>query len=214
MTALGQSRRRILRAAAFAVTLAGLGCTEAPSTEPAQSDDRNADSLAGQFLVATPSIGDPRFSGTVILMIRHDRSGAFGLVVNRSAGRGPAAKLLEAIGIAAEGQGQIRVHYGGPVQGQNGFIVHTSDRRVEKTVAVTPSIAVTTDPAILKDIAAGNGPRQHFIAFGYAGWGPGQLEGEIAQRAWVTSPADERIVFDEDMESKWRRALEARGIAL
>jgi putative transcriptional regulator len=214
MNRTGSTRRALLRGWGVALALVLAACSDAPPAGPTQADERDPNSLAGQFLVATPSVGDARFAGTVILMVRHDTSGAFGLVVNRAAGRGSAAKLLEAVGIAAEGQGQIRVHYGGPVQSGSGFIVHTPDRRVEKTVAVTPSVAVTTDPAILKEIAAGVGPRQHFIAFGYAGWGPGQLEGEIARQAWVTAPADERIIFDDDMDTKWRRALEARGIAL
>jgi putative transcriptional regulator len=210
------TRFQRLRAAAVAVSavLCSLGCAATASAQTAPPEPRESSGLAGQLLVATPSIGDPRFAGTVIFMVRHDHRGAFGLIVNRAVGRAAATKLLEANGIAAEGQGSIRLHYGGPVQRETGWVVHTPDRRVEGSIVVSPSVAVTSDPALLKEIAAGRGPRRHFIAFGYAGWSAGQLEGEIRQRAWVPAPADEQTIYDDDMDSKWSRAMERRGIPL
>jgi putative transcriptional regulator len=204
---------RPLRAAAFAAFAAfcsaGWAATTADDPAPATGAG-----LAGQFLIATPSIGDPRFAGTVIYMVRHNASGAFGLVVNRALGTTSAAKLLKDNGVAVEGEGSVRVYYGGPVERETGWIVHTPDRRLDTSIVVSPTVAVTRDPALLKEIAAGSGPRRHFIAFGYAGWGPGQLEGELRQRAWATAPAEERILYDDDMDTKWGRAMERRGIPL
>jgi putative transcriptional regulator len=197
------------------VAVAALGfCADVPPADPLETVATDESALAGQLLVAAPSMGDPRFDRAVILIVKHDANGAFGIIVNRAVGRGPASKLLEAIGRKADGPGQIRLHYGGPVQRDNGYIVHSPEIRDRKTVVVTRSIAVTNDPALLEAIATGRGPSRHFIAFGYAGWGPGQLEREIGERAWVTAPVSDPIVFDEDMETKWQRAMDAHGIDL
>ncbi len=174
-------------------------------------------SLAGQLLVAAPGMPDPRFAKTVIFMVRHDRNGAMGLVVNRVIGLGSAARLLEGAGIGAEDvdrDATVRVHYGGPVEPRRGFVLHTSDYAEESTVAVTDRVSITAAEHMLHAIAKGKGPNRGFFAVGYAGWAPGQLEGELARKDWVVVPADDSLVFDTNMATKWRRAMDRHGIEL
>ena len=173
--------------------------------------------LAGQLLVAAPSMPDPRFAKTVIFMVRHDQNGAMGLVVNRVLGVGSAARLLEGAGIGAKGIGgnaKVRVHYGGPVAPGRGFVLHSGEYAEDNTVAVTDKVSMTSAVKVLTAIAKGKGPNQGFLAVGYAGWAPGQLEGEIARKDWVVVPSDDRLVFDADMATKWRRAMDRHGIEL
>ncbi len=169
-----------------------------------------AGKLTGLLLVASPKMPDSRFARTVILIVRHDNDGAMGFVVNRPIGAGPAAKLSR----GSEGDGQIRIHYGGPVEPGKGFVIHSSDYGGGDTVAVTDAVSMTANEEILRDIADGKGPRLGFMAMGYAGWSPGQLENEIRRKDWVTVTADEKLILDMDFKSKWRRALSRRGIDL
>lgn len=168
-----------------------------------------APSLAGQFLVATPTMGDPRFARTVILMVRHDKDGALGLIVNRPAAERPLAELLELLGDKSPGDknapvsGTVRLYAGGPVQPELGFVIHSPDYRAPQTMEVDGRVAVTMSREILIDIGTGKGPHKSIIAFGYAGWAPGQLEGEIERRSWTTAPAGEKLIFDEDREKLW-----------
>ncbi len=173
------------------------------------------DGLAGQLLVATPEMRDPRFAETVIFMIKHDQSGAMGLVLNRPLGEVPVANLLEEFGIEGEAVGgDIRLHYGGPVEVGRGMVLHSSDYVGEGTVIVNDTVAFTAEREIVRAIAAGAGPRLSLITFGYAGWSPGQLEAEIANGGWITVPADEALVFGDDHEGKWRRAIARQSIEL
>lgn len=171
--------------------------------------------LTGQLLVATDTMSDPRFAGTVIYMIKHDSHGALGLIVNRLLGVGPVAELLGGLGVdAAEVDGDIRVHYGGPVQLEFGFVLHSTDYVGETTQIVNDEVAFTTSVDILRDMAGGEGPKESLFALGYAGWAPGQLESEIAANAWFSVPSDHDLIFDDDLESKWQRAREKRGLDL
>lgn len=171
--------------------------------------------LTGQLLVATEQMPDPRFWHSVIYMVQHDATGAMGLIVNRPLGEVPIARLLEELGTASQGvSGDIRVHYGGPVDEARGFVLHTADYQGRGTLLINNGVALTRRPEILRAIAAGTGPRRSLFALGYAGWAPGQLEGEIEAGHWVAVPADEALVFDEDYEGKWKRAMARRTIEL
>ena len=168
-------------------------------------------SLAGQLLIATPSMGDPRFSQTVILMARHDKSGAFGIVINKPLGERTLASLLAALGEKDEGaEGSVRVFAGGPVQPEVGFVVHSADYRRAGTIVVDSRVAVTSTRDILRDIAKKQGPQKSLLAFGYAGWAPGQLEGEMALRAWFTAEEDVTLVFDLDRAKVWDEAMKRK----
>ncbi len=174
-----------------------------PNDAPQQAPEKFV-SLAGQFLVATPSMEDPRFARTVILIARHNKEGAFGLIINRPAAERPLSQLLEALGEkGAPVNGTVRLFAGGPVQPELGFVVHSPDYMGPQTLAVDGHVSVTMSLDILKDIGAGKGPQQSLILFGYAGWGPGQLEGELARRSWTTAPADSKLIFDEDRSKLW-----------
>jgi putative transcriptional regulator len=168
-------------------------------------------SLAGQLLVATPSMGDPRFTQTVIFMARHDKNGAFGIVINRPVGERPLANLLETLGEKeADAEGMVRIFAGGPVQPEVGFVVHSGEYRRAGTIAVDARVAVTSNREILHDIARKQGPQKSLIAFGYAGWAPGQLEGELALHAWFTAEEDVQLIFDEDRAKVWDEAVKRR----
>jgi putative transcriptional regulator len=172
-------------------------------------------SLAGRFLVATDDLKDPRFVRTVVYMIHHDAGGAMGLIVNRPLGEASLADLLDRIGLEGKGvTGEILVHYGGPVQSGRGFVLHTTDYKLEGTRIVKDGIAVTSQPEIFRAIGTGKGPRRSLLALGYAGWAPGQLEAEIGTGAWEVVPADEALVFDDNYQKKWERAMARRTINL
>ncbi len=171
--------------------------------------------LTGQLLVATAKMGDPRFARTVIYIVSHGADGAMGLVLNRELGVALVSELLEGFGVAdSEVPGEIRVHYGGPVERDRGYVLHSSDVVVEGTVAVNGEVALSADVEILRAIAAGEGPRRSLFALGYAGWAPGQLEGEIAREDWFSVPSDENLIFDDDLDTKWDRAFDSREIEL
>jgi putative transcriptional regulator len=168
-------------------------------------------SLAGQFLVATPSMGDPRFARTVILMVRQDKDGALGIVINRPIAERPLADILEMLGQKEpKVAGTVRIVSGGPVQPEVGFVVHSADYHGTATIDINGRVAVTSNREILLDIGNGKGPSKSLVAFGYAGWAPGQLERELETGAWATAPADPALIFDEDHDKVWDSAYSHR----
>ena len=179
---------------------------------PANPDEAPArPSLAGQLLVAAPSMGDPHFERTVILIVKHDPDGAVGIVINKPIGWTSLAGVFEALGQkGGDVTGDVRVFSGGPVQPEVGFVVHSSDYRRPETVAVNDRLSMTSSLDILRDIGAKKGPAKILVAFGCAGWGPGQIEGEIKVHAWGVAEADPALVFDEDRDKVWDHAWEHR----
>ena len=172
-------------------------------------------SLAGQLLVARPELRDPRFSRTVVYIVHHDAGGAMGLILNRPIGEASLSELLEQAGVEGKSvNGKIRVHFGGPVGAPRGFVLHTADYKIDGTQVVKDGIAVTARAEILHAIGTGTGPRKSLFALGYAGWASGQIEGEIKAGSWEIVPADKALVFDEDYETKWERAMARRTIRL
>jgi putative transcriptional regulator len=164
--------------------------------------------LTGQLLIAMPAMTDPRFSQSVIYLCAHSGDGAMGLVLNRPLVRPTFGDLLRQLEIAPVPPArQIRLCAGGPVDNARGFVLHTADWTGEGSLRVNDALALTASLDVLKVIAAGGGPREGLLALGYAGWGPGQLDTEIQQNAWLSAPADEPLLFDNDHDTKWRRAL-------
>jgi len=203
---MGRTKAHALRS--IAVAFVALAATIAPAIPvlPAESD-----SLAGQLLVASPEIGDPRFAETVILVLRHKLSGAIGIVINRPIEERTFASLLQAIGDEpSDVEGRALLFAGGPVEPEIGFVLHSIDYRRDNTLEVAARIAVTTSREIIRDIAHKKGPAKALIAFGYAGWGPGQLDGEMAQNAWFIAPADPALVFDDERAALWQEAMARR----
>jgi putative transcriptional regulator len=196
------SRRLVL---AFPALALWLGLLAPERTQSAQTTPRA--SLAGQLLIATPAMRDTRFDHAVILMLRHDQDGAFGIVINRPLGQRPMADLLGAKDAAS---GNVQVFIGGPVQPNIGFVVHSTDYRRAGTLDVDGRVAMTSSREVLRDIADKKGPAKALIAFGYAGWAPGQLESELARNVWYTAPEDPALVFDDDRDKVWERATARR----
>ncbi|MBL8660719.1 MAG: YqgE/AlgH family protein [Rhodospirillales bacterium] len=179
----------------------------------ALSEDSNGSYLAGQLLIAMPGMQDPRFARTVIYICAHNGEGAMGLVVNRVFDALTFPDLLEQLGIEASRQIDATcVYFGGPVETGRGFVLHTPDYVRDGTLMVTKKVALTATVDILRSIAAGDGPRRHLLALGYAGWGPGQLDSEIRANGWLSVDADDSLVFDRDLDSKWERAMAKIGV--
>lgn len=199
-------QRPLLKIAALIVLVAASATARSmPEMAPADT------SLAGLLLVAAPDIGDPRFDRTVVLLLRHNGNGALGLVINRPAGEQSLADLMQMIGEDATGvAGRVPVFAGGPVEPGVGFVLHSADYHRDHTLDVTDHLAVTSTHQVLIDIAHQAGPAEAMIVFGYSGWGPGQLESELAQHGWFTAPADPKLVFDDDREKVWQDAMARR----
>jgi putative transcriptional regulator len=175
---------------------------QSPAEAPGQA------SLAGQVLIASPSLRDPRFDHTVVLLVRHNAGGALGIVLNHPVGERPLASLLDAIGEKdSTATGTLRIFSGGPVQPEVGFVIHSTDYRRPETIEINARLAMTSSREILRDIASQHGPEKMLVAFGYAGWAGGQLESELGQRAWFTAPADSRLIFDLDRDKIWDDAM-------
>ena len=164
--------------------------------------------LTGQLLVAMPQMQDPRFARTVICLCAHSADGAMGLVLNKPLPNLSFDDLLKQLNLdPVPPQRRIRLLAGGPVEGGRGFVLHTADWETEGSLRVTGDVALTASVDILKAIAGGGGPRQGLLALGYAGWGPGQLESEFQQNAWLSVPPDHGLLFDADPDGLWRQAL-------
>jgi putative transcriptional regulator len=176
-------------------------------------DDTDNLYLTGQLLVAMPQMRDPRFARSVIYMCAHSADGAMGLVVNRRVGSITFDDLLQQLNIGPNKRhDEIRVHFGGPVEQGRGFVLHSSDYLQTGSLRVDDQVALTATLDILKEMAAGGGPRKSLLALGYAGWGPGQLDAEIQANGWLSVSSDEALVFDADLDHKWERAIGKIGI--
>jgi putative transcriptional regulator len=169
--------------------------------------------LEGQLLIAMPTMGDPRFERTVIFLCAHSAQGAMGLVVNKLANQITFRELLEQLSIETPAvKRDMRVHFGGPVETGRGFVLHSSDYQQDSTLMVGDTVGLTATVDILRAIADGAGPQQGLLALGYAGWAPGQLDSEIQANGWLSAPADPDILFDNELDTKWERALSKVGV--
>ena len=174
------------------------------------------ESLANHFLIAMPSLMDENFSQTVTYICEHTDEGALGITINRPTDIVLGEVLEQShITAATEEIAQHPIFLGGPVQTERGFILH---RRTPKTydgsLDVTDEIQLTSSRDILEDIAHNEGPDDYLISLGYAGWGGGQLEREMAENAWLSCPADSAIIFDTPVEKRWESAASLLGIDL
>jgi putative transcriptional regulator len=176
---------------------------------------RAAEFTTGQLLVATSEMRDPRFAESVIYMVVHNSDGAMGLVINRPLARGSIKDLLKGFGIESErARGEIVIHYGGPVNPEAGYVLHSDDVVVQDTRKIHDGIAVSGNAKLIEAMANGDGPRHALVVLGYAGWAPGQLEGELEAGAWHVIPADKDLVFGKEAGKKWAKARDRRRIPL
>jgi len=171
--------------------------------------------LTQHFLIAMPAMADPHFSKTLTFICEHNEQGALGVVVNRPIDMTLHA-LLEQIEIAQPSDDckTVLVHYGGPVQIDRGFVLHTPAGSWQSTLMIGDQFGLTTSKDILQAVARGEGPRQLLVTLGYAGWAPGQLEHELAQNAWLTVNADPHILFETPAERRYDASLKLLGIDL
>jgi putative transcriptional regulator len=171
--------------------------------------------LAGQLLVATGEMKDPRFAESIIYLVKHSDEGAFGLIINKPVTKGSFSEVLKGFGVDSQtAKGDVFVHYGGPVSRDQGFVLHSDEIILDSSTKVSDGIAVTADVKIVQMLSLGTGPRQALLIMGYSGWGPGQLEMEIKGNSWFTIAADKSLLFGKEAEKKWRRAMDKRQIRL
>ena len=183
------------------------------SGEEPKRGDGDDGYLTGQFLIAMPTMGDPRFERTVIYMCAHSADGAMGLVVNRVASEIDFPELLNQLEIETDGiKKPIPVLTGGPVETGRGFVLHSMDYSQDSTLKVTDEVGLTATVDILRAIAEGEGPAKSLLTLGYAGWSSGQLDNEMQANGWLNVSSDTSILFDEDLNSKWDRAVRKVGI--
>ena len=182
-------------------------------------DSTAATDLSNHFLLAMPGMADPNFAGALVLVVEHNDKGALGLVVNKPTTMSLPTLLsrieLDVVpgierGVVAPAA--IQVFYGGPVQTDRGFVLHQPSGQWNSTVAIGDHISLTTSKDVLEAVAAGRGPERLLVTLGYAGWGPGQLESEIGQNAWLTMPADPGLVFDIPADARFAEAYRMLGI--
>lgn len=178
-----------------------------------KSDSKHA-SLKNSFLLATPSMQDSRFRFAVIYMVSHDKSGAMGIIVNKGKSGLFISDLLEQSGITGTVQvADTPVLNGGPVDIDRGFVLHSSDYFMpESSLIITDTLCLTSTKDILESLVSEDHPKHAMLAVGYAGWGPGQLEKEIAENSWLVTDADETLVFSKNLDSKWAEVLDEMGI--
>ena len=171
--------------------------------------------LTNQFLIAMPGLRDPNFARTVTYICEHSERGAMGIVVNRPLELS-VADVMSHMDIAdtPPDLGQQAVYLGGPVDSERGFVLHTSTPSWNSTLRITDSICVTTSRDILEAMARGEGPERTLVALGYAGWAGGQLEHELQDNAWLSGPADMRIMFEMPAEARWVAAAQLLGVDL
>jgi putative transcriptional regulator len=200
-------RTSIKRWLFLAVALA-LPATVLHAARPTAPDDAGPTSLAGQLLIASPELRQPEFDHAVILLAKHTREGALGIVINRPGKMHPIADLLTAFGADASGvRGDIQIFLGGPVDPGIGFVVHSAEYQTPDTLDIDGRVALTIAPEVLRDIGLGKGPRKNLAAFGYAGWAPSQLDNELAHGVWIIMPEDPVLVFDDDRAKLWDDAV-------
>jgi len=172
-------------------------------------------SLTNQFLIAMPALADPNFHGTVTYICEHNAQGAMGIVINRPLNL-TLGEVLSEMKIAPQEAGIARnpVYMGGPVQTDRGFVLHNPAGRWDSMLWINDELGITTSKDILENIATGTGPKQLLVALGYAGWGAGQLEQELADNVWLCGPSNNKIIFDTPWQQRWEAAAALMGVDL
>ena len=178
-----------------------------------KQDSLKATTLEGQLLIATPMVQDTCFARSVIYMCAHNASGAMGIIINYPVENLDIREIFTQLDIHSDKQARhLPVHFGGPVEANRGFIVHSAEYASSESLIQQNGIAVTASINVLQALAKGQGPAQGMLVLGYAGWSPGQLEQEIEGGSWIVVPASKQLVFDTDNETKWNVAVSTLGI--
>jgi len=174
----------------------------------------SSSNFTNHFLIAMPALEDPNFFHSVTYICEHNDQGAMGIVINHPTDLS-LGTVLEHMDIEAdESAAAVPVYHGGPVQTDRGFVLHNPAGQWSSSMAVAEGVQVTTSRDILEALARHEGPEHFLVALGYAGWGEGQLEQEIAENAWLTTPADPDILFRLPVEQRWQAAAARLGVDL
>jgi putative transcriptional regulator len=183
---------------------------DTPTTSSSSAASVN---LTDHFLIAMPAMTDPFFARSLVFVCEHNEGGALGVIVNRPLDM-TLATLFEKIDISLEAKqlAEQSVYFGGPVQTDRGFVLHRPHGDWQSSLAVNAQIALTSSRDILSAVGKGGEPRDMLVTLGYAGWGAGQLENELAQNGWLTVPAEQRILFDLPYEQRLDAAMQLLGI--
>ena len=177
-------------------------------------ENANAMNLSRHFLIAMPSLEDPIFAKSLTYVCEHNEKGAMGVIMNRPLGM-TLTTLFEQVDIEMHRPdvAELPVHFGGPVQTDRGFVLHTPLGDWQSSLIVSPEIGLTTSKDILLAVGEGGGPEKIFVSLGFAGWEAGQLEKEIFENSWLTVPVDDmRVLFDIPSEERYAAALALLGI--
>lgn len=168
--------------------------------------------LTDQLLIAMPAMADPNFAHTVTYICEHSAEGALGIVINRPLGL-KLSEVLQQLGLVPRvaALGEQIVYHGGPVLPERGFVLHPSATHWDSTLRVNERLSVTTSRDVLVAMAEGHGPERALVALGYAGWGAGQLEQELAENAWLSVPAEPHLIFATPPERRWNESARAIG---
>lgn len=168
--------------------------------------------LVGQFLLAMPGIGDPRFEQAVIAMCGHDEAGAIGIGIGATIDGLGLHDVLEQFEIAPGNAPDAPVHFGGPCEPRRGFVIHSTDWSGQDTILVAGRWALSGTVDVLRAIAEGKGPNRWIVALGYAGWGAGQLDGEMLRHGWFNVAGDEALIYDTPAAERWAAGFASAGI--
>lgn len=172
-------------------------------------------SLTNHFIIAMPGLMDENFNQAVTFICEHDDNGTFGIIINRES-EISLDDVMQQMNIPyhPDRAKAEPVFTGGPVQANRGFVLHRPIGNWDSSLIVNDSVALTTSRDILEAIADNNGPDDNIITLGYAGWGPGQLEQEMADNTWLSCPAEEQIIFNTPVEKRWQAAANLIGVDL
>lgn len=172
--------------------------------------------LQGQLLIATPNITGSSFKKSVILVCAHSHEGAMGIIVNHLLDNIHGQDLFDQLSIKPEkDHAKMPIHYGGPVEINRGFVIYEHNGAfLDDAMLTIEGVAISSSINVLQAIAAGKGPEKHLVALGYAGWAPGQLEGEVEENSWISVPLRSDLIFDHKNGEKWKRAAMLEGVDL
>jgi len=171
--------------------------------------------LSGKLIIAMPTMSDPRFKRSVVCICAHNEDGAIGIIINKIIESLSFAKIIKQLRLKknkVKSDYSEPIYFGGPVETERGFILHTADYFSENSTSINTQISMTASTEILQALIDGNGPNKSIIALGYAGWGPGQLDTEIQSNAWLSVQSDPELIFSDKTSEKWDMALEKIGV--
>tara|TARA_Y100000590_G_scaffold403760_1_gene490716 strand:- start:7035 stop:7601 length:567 start_codon:yes stop_codon:yes gene_type:complete len=175
--------------------------------------NKNKEYLSGKFLIASPTMPDPRFHKSVIYIVSHKKDGAMGIIINQPIIETKIKNIINIKELKNNSNiDNIPMTFGGPVDTKKGFILHTSEFKDKTTIKIDKNIFLTSNISILKSIIKGNGPKKSLFALGYSGWISGQLENELLNDGWLVAPGDSKLIFECDIKNKWNVAIKSLGI--